>query len=117
VTDYKYSPAAKVESRAEDPNLLQAPLYMLAAERAFGLRAAGMDYVGLKGSVEVAGWKAPLPEGFFERAVERTLRAVEEIRAGRVEPAPADPGPCRYCDYRDACRVDARKAAVEAEGA
>ena len=115
VTDYKYS--AQVESKAENPNLLQAPLYLLAVERALGLKPAGMDYVGLKGSIEVVGWPAPLPEGFLENAVAKTLHAVEEIRSGRVEPEPADPGACRYCDFRDACRIEVRKIPARAESA
>jgi RecB family exonuclease len=117
VTDYKYS--ANVKARLDDPNLLQAPLYLLAAERAFGLKPARMDYVGLKGGIKVVGWELPFPDGFLEQAIEKTLRAAGEIRAGRIEPAPADPARCRYCDCRDVCRIETHKAAVveEAEGA
>ncbi len=115
VTDYKYSRSAK--ARVEDENLLQAPLYLMAAQRVFGVEPAAMWYVALKGGVEVAGWEAEFPEAFFEGAEARTLRAVEEIRAGRIAPEPAHRDKCRFCDYRDACRVEARAAEVVAEGA
>ena len=36
----------------------------------------------------------------------RTLQAMHEIRAGRVEVAPAKPANCRFCDCRDICRVN-----------
>jgi ATP-dependent helicase/DNAse subunit B len=29
-----------------------------------------------------------------------------QIRSGRVEVRPADAENCRFCDYRDACRVE-----------
>jgi hypothetical protein len=83
-----------------------------------------MFYVGLKGSVAYEGWSnenllqaPPLPEDWLEEAGERTLRAVGEIRAGRVEAAPADPGKCRFCECRDVCRVAVRQAEALAERA
>jgi ATP-dependent helicase/DNAse subunit B len=115
VTDYKYS--RSVKARVEDTSLLQAPLYLMGAQRVFGVEPAGMWYVALKGGVEIAGWEAEFPEGFFENAEARTLQAVEEIRAGRIAPEPADRDKCRFCDYRDACRVETRAAEIAAEGA
>lgn len=117
VTDYKYSRAQTAKNKRDDENLLQAPLYAMAAERVFGVRAAGMHYVALKGGIDEIGWDAPFPEGFFERATEKTVSAVEEIRAGRVEVAPANLDKCRFCDFRDVCRVAAGEAAELAEGA
>src|SRR5262249_3570182 len=38
VIDYKYSRAANVKERLTNENLLQAPLYLLAAEEKFGVR-------------------------------------------------------------------------------
>jgi len=125
VIDYKYSAAQRARERLTDDNLLQAPLYMMAAEKVIGTRPAGMFYVGLKGGVAYAGWSdapvgglavEPLPERWLESAEERTLRVVEEVRAGRVEPAPSHPENCRLCDYRDVCRIGAaamRPAAAE----
>jgi hypothetical protein len=85
-----------------------------------------MFYVGLKGGVVYAGWSdapvadltaEPIPERWLENAEERTLRVVEEIRAGRVEAAPSNPENCRYCDYRDVCRVSLAASLSAAEGA
>jgi RecB family exonuclease len=127
VIDYKYSPGAKARKRLSDENLLQAPLYLMAAEKVFGVKPAGMFYVGLKGGKAVyAGWSEtgmldsiPVPPNWLENAAERTLRIVGEIRGGRMAPEPANPDNCRWCDYRDVCRVEAKAAAetAEAEGA
>jgi ATP-dependent helicase/DNAse subunit B len=114
VIDYKYSNAQNTKDRIEDENLLQAPLYLMAAEGFFGVKPAGMFYVGLKGGVVYAGWSESglldgvlFPDRWLERKKQQTLQLVAEIRAGRVEPAPANPGKCRYCEFRDACRVAA----------
>jgi len=51
-------------------------------------------------------------------AVKRSLEIVSQIRAGRIEVAPANPDNCRWCDYRDVCRIEAQRAIVTiAEGA
>ena len=124
VVDYKYSAAPRTKHRRTDPNLLQAPLYVMAAERAFGTRPAGMFYIGLKGGPLYIGWgdspvpaipADPIPEGWLENAEARTLRVVEEIRAGRVEAAPSNPDNCRLCDYCDVCRVSLAASAPQAE--
>jgi ATP-dependent helicase/DNAse subunit B len=124
VVDYKYSAAPRTKQRRNDPNLLQAPLYVMAAERALGTRPAGMFYIGLKGGPLYIGWgdspvpdipADPIPEGWLENAEARTLRVVEEIRAGRMEAAPSNPDNCRLCDYCDVCRVSLAAAAPQAE--
>jgi ATP-dependent helicase/DNAse subunit B len=124
VFDYKYSTAQSTKGRRESELLLQAPLYFMAAERCFGARPEGMFYIGVKAGVAYHGWSAaglldadPLPEDWIETATERTLRAVAEIRGGRVEVAPADAGKCRLCECRDICRVSVRQAQAIAEGA
>ena len=118
VFDYKYSAKQTTRNRRSDENLLQAPLYLLAAEKHLGVKPAGMFYIGLKAGVEYVGWSdsgllksAPLPENWLENAAQRTLQSAAEIRAGRVEPHPANPDRCRYCDFRDVCRVESAAAA------
>jgi ATP-dependent helicase/DNAse subunit B len=119
VIDYKYSPAQSAKKKLKDPNLLQAPLYANAAEAVFSARAAGMFYVGLKGGVTYAGWSndpvgavkgEEVPEDWLERARETTLRAVAEIRAGRIDPGPGDAENCGRCDFHDVCRRGAASA-------
>jgi ATP-dependent helicase/DNAse subunit B len=125
VIDYKYSNSQNTRRKLTDELLLQAPLYLMGAERTLGVKPSGMFYVGLKGGVVYAGWSeepmlesSPFPEGWFDRTRERTVQAVAEIRAGRVEVRPANPEHCRYCDSRDICRVEAARAeAALAEGA
>jgi ATP-dependent helicase/DNAse subunit B len=110
VIDYKYSTAQNTKDKLKDENLLQAPLYLMAAEELFGVKPTGMFYVGLKGGVVYAGWRE-IPEGWLERKKQQTLQVVAEIRAGRVESTPADPDKCRYCEFRDVCRVETGGAA------
>jgi len=127
--DYKYSAPERLKAN-KDTVKLQGPVYALAVERAFGVRPAGMFFVGVKKEVKYIGWsdsdllKAdPIPAEWAQTA-ERVLRIAAEIRTGRVEPAPADRGGCRYCDSRDVCRIETQgrlgreKAAplVEIEG-
>jgi RecB family exonuclease len=123
VIDYKYSRAQNTKNRLEGGNYLQPQLYLLAAERVFDLRAAGMFYCGLRGGVQWAGWSEdaevpgkPFPPDWLLQATETALRAAAEIRAGRVEPLPADPEQCPRCDFRDVCRFQAAAAAA-VEGA
>lgn len=120
VIDYKYSGAQRTKARLKDDHLLQAPLYLLGAEKVLGVQPAGMFYVGLKAGVEYVGWSdsgvldsAPLPEDWLEKTAQRTLRAAGEIRAGRVEPHPADTENCRFCDYADVCRIGEAGAATQ----
>ena len=58
---------------------------------------------------------APFPENWFEATREKTLRAVEEIRSGRVEARPANAENCRFCDARDICRFEVRQAAEKVD--
>jgi ATP-dependent helicase/DNAse subunit B len=113
VIDYKYSGAQNTRKLVDDQTRLQPQLYLLALERSFGLRAAGMLYCGLRGGVQWSGWKdggRPIPPQWPRPAVEATLRIVEEIRAGKVAPQPADLELCGRCDYRDVCRFEAAAA-------
>jgi hypothetical protein len=67
--------------------------------------------------VVLVEWKGgDLPAGWREAATERTMAIVAAIRSGRMEVAPSDRDKCRYCDFRDVCRVSGEEAAV-AEGA
>jgi ATP-dependent helicase/DNAse subunit B len=118
VVDYKYSNAKNTKGRRDDPNLLQAPLYLLAVEKYFGLKAAGMYYVGLKGEVETAGWeRADEAPDWLDQGRARTLQIVEEIRAGRFDVAPVDRDKCRFCDCADVCRIETVQPAFVVEGA
>jgi len=115
VIDYKYSAAQRTKDLATDEYVLQPQLYILAVEKAFGLRPSGMFYWGLKNGIVRRGWNEPFPPGWREQALDTILRITSEIRAGRVEASPANPGKCRFCDFRDVCRFEAAPGAL-AEG-
>ena len=126
VIDYKYSAAQSVRKRLDDPARLQAELYLMAAERGFGKKPAGMYYVSLRGEVRYFGWQFGADEGalgkepppdWLETAERRTLAAAAEIRAGRVEARPIQPEVCKHCEYCDVCRYAARMGAEAAEEA
>ena len=118
VLDYKYSAAQRVKDKLENPNLLQAPLYMMAAQH-LNVRPAGMFYLGVKGGIEYAGWSETglmdslaLPENWLETTRDNTLRIVDDIRRGRIEVLPADRDSCRFCDAKDICRIEVAATAV-----
>jgi ATP-dependent helicase/DNAse subunit B len=117
VVDYKYSNAQNTKGRRDNKNLLQAPLYLLAVEKFFRLKAAGMYYIGLKGGVEPAGWEASeLEPDWLDQARTRTLAIVEQIRAGRMDVAPSDRDKCRFCDCADVCRIEIAQPQTAVEG-
>jgi RecB family exonuclease len=121
VIDYKYSP--KTRDKLTDENLLQGPFYWLAAEKAFGLRTAGMYYCALRDRLEYAGWgekpdcleKAaiePFSNEWLGAAIERSVRSAREIAGGRIAPDPSDLSRCRWCEFRDVCRFEGAAIAV-----
>jgi hypothetical protein len=90
----------------------------MAVEEFFGLTAAGMYYIGLKGGVELAGWEAAdMAPDWLEQSRARTLKIVEEIRAGRIDVAPSDRDKCRFCDCIDVCRIEVAQPTTVVEGA
>ena len=118
VIDYKYSAQSAVKARLTDENLLQAPLYLHGrASRAFGVKPAGMFYVGLKGGVEYVGWSdwagwlgssTRAARKLAARRQPRRPRSGRRRRSarGRMELHPADTDNCGFCDFRDICRVN-----------
>jgi hypothetical protein len=122
--DYKFSNPANTKKRLEDETKLQGPLYAWAAEKAFGRPAAAMVYVSLKGAEkpEYFGWGTvpgaafkkellPIPNDWIPSALQKASAAAAEFRAGTIHPRPANQDPCRYCTYKDACRVEQPVAA------
>jgi ATP-dependent helicase/DNAse subunit B len=120
VIDYKYSGAQNTRKMLADEGRLQPQLYLLALGRQWGLQAAGMFYCGLRNGVQLSGWGEgaaaggkPMPPEWPQPGIDVTLRIVEEIRAGRIAPQPADLELCGRCDYRDVCRFEAASAMAE----
>lgn len=108
--DYKYSAPARVKQQAAKS--VQGGLYMLALARA-GYRPKGFAFVPLRGGdiVELIG----PPEMAMENAREKALDIIARIRNGEIAVEPLDRNDCKWCDFQDACRIQARGAAEEAE--
>ena len=75
-----------------------------------------MYYVGLKGGVGVRA-VGGVRTGWAERAVERTLRIVEEIRGGRIAWRPPDRRQLPLLRCEGHLPVETRPARRVAEGA
>ena len=111
-----------MKAKLENPNLLQAPLYMMAAQH-LNVRPAGMFYLGVKGGIEYAGWSETglmeslaLPENWLETTRDNTLRIVDDIRARtHRSPRPPTATSCRFCDFATsaACRRGRGRRAAE----
>lgn len=123
VIDYKYSAPDKIRKRVKDSDSgrrAQAGLYLLAAERQFKLQPAGMLFCGLKKEVAWDGWHLPLPDlgwagearrpqdlrELMDTAARVAAEAHEAILNGTIAAEPADTDLCKWCDFRDACRVE-----------
>jgi ATP-dependent helicase/DNAse subunit B len=132
VIDYKYSDVNRANQRiaeTESGDLVQAGLYLLAAQRVFGVQPAGMLFCFVKNGVKWAGWHTSLPgvdvgekmtadaiTGMAHDAEESVIRVHAEIAAGRIAVTPRNVSKCRYCEARDICRVESM-AAEKAAGA
>jgi hypothetical protein len=119
VVDYKYS--LQTGKYMKNENSLQGPLYTIAAQR-MGHDVAAMVYCGLRAgtrdSIQYTGWtddpalisirsvNLPITGGWLNDAAAKVTEAAAGIREGRVAPQPFSTEPCRYCDYRDACRYE-----------
>jgi hypothetical protein len=123
VIDYKYSAGNKIRERVEDTgggHLVQGGLYLAAAARTFGLDPAGMLFCGLKKDVTWDGWHASIPglqslgtsstrefiRDLINDAESAAVRVHEEIISGNIAVNPRDRLKCRWCDFRDICRVE-----------
>lgn len=123
VIDYKYSAANKIRERTredEAENLVQGGLYLLAAERKFGWKPAGMLYCGLRKGVVWDGWHVAIPglervgaavtrevlDEMARSAAMKATQAFETITSGRIAAQPADEKKCAFCDFADICRVE-----------
>jgi hypothetical protein len=99
---------------------VQGGLYLAAAARTFGLDPVAMLFCGLKKDVTWDGWHVSLPgleslgtsstreyiRTLIDDAERAALRVHEEVSLGKIAVDPRDPLKCRWCDYRDVCRVE-----------
>lgn len=128
VTDYKLGgrevDAEYLDGMHKGENL-QIPLYLLALERVFGIRALGASFAALgtrrrTGILDVSAppWERTLGQDprfrlhrlplapLLWRTEEQVRRIVAGIAAGVIDPLPRDAAECERCDVRDVCRLD-----------
>ncbi len=133
IIDFKYTRPVNLRryiSGHEDGVRVQAGVYLLAARECFQLEPAGVLFCAIRREVRWDGWHAGLPlrvgrgeEGgarlaeLMQEAVDLIQRTVNEIAAGRIEPAPADPDMCGFCEFIDICRIETAAAPMTAGAA
>src|SRR5262249_22664674 len=122
------SPGSKIRERIEGNStgdLVQGGLYLVAAERQFGMEPAGMLFCGLRNEITWDGWHVPIsglePIGevttparlreLMETALHQSETVQESILAGRISAQPSDRDKCAWCDFRDICRFETIAAA------
>ena len=123
VIDYKYSAGNKIRERTDEDaagNRVQGGIYLLAAERQFNLKPAGMLYCGLKKGVAWGGWHAAIPgldgvgqsvprsalDDMTRAAAAKAMETFEAISSGKIAAQPADKTKCAWCDFEAICRVE-----------
>lgn len=123
VVDYKYSAGGKLKDRIEasvSGDAVQAGVYLLATERHFKMKPAGMLFCHVKKGVKWDGWHSGIPElrdtgeartefafrELADQAEQTVLRVHGEIVSGRIDVAPSDESKCVWCECRDICRVE-----------
>ncbi len=124
IVDYKSSKTANVQKLVASQTRLQGPLYALAARERLNLNPVAMIYWAVRED-ERFGWGKipgtalefqPIPENWAENARDRTIERLSGFLAGEVKAHPVETEQCRWCDFRNACRVE-QTALVVIEGA
>lgn len=123
VIDYKYSAAGKLKERIDSSaagDAVQAGVYLMAAQRHFKMKPAGMLFCHVKKGVNWGGWHYDLRDlgdvgearteaafgELIQNAEQTVLRVHDEIVSGKIDVHPTDSEKCRWCEYRDICRVE-----------
>ena len=124
IVDYKSSKTANVKKLVASRTRLQGPLYALAVREELKLNPVAVIYWAVRDD-ERYGWGRipgtihefdPMPPNWAEDARTRTIERLSGFLRGAVHAHPEETEPCRWCDYRHACRVE-QEALVMIEGA
>lgn len=117
VFDFKYSSggsASHRNKREEEGLAVQGGLYARALQEE-GYSPQEVRVVSLKNEVKLYGAASPAA---VDDRIQTASRAAEDallrIFEGRIDVRPADPDLCRWCSFRDACRVQESAAALAA---
>jgi ATP-dependent helicase/DNAse subunit B len=108
VFDFKYTSDEGVRKRIQKQReglAVQGGLYLLALRRA-GLIPVSFEFAALRGGLNWRGWNEPAQiEELITQASDLTADAARRIDQGEIQPSPSDRDLCRYCEFRDACRI------------
>ncbi len=124
IVDYKSTKTASVQKLVSSTTRLQGPLYALAAREGLNLNPVAMLYWAVRED-ERYGWGKipctdielqPMPENWAEDARARTIERLAGFLRGDVHARPEEAEQCRWCDFRNACRVE-QQALIGIEGA
>lgn len=114
IVDYKSSKTANVEKLVTSRTRLQGPLYALAVRERLGLNPVAMIFWAVREDQRF-GWGKipgtslefqPMPEQWAEEARVRTIERLSGFLRGDVSAHPEETEPCRWCEFRGACRVE-----------
>jgi ATP-dependent helicase/DNAse subunit B len=117
IVDYKSSKTMNVEKLVASKTRLQGPLYALAVRENRNLNPVAMLYWAVRddkryGWGEIPGSDVkdaelqPMPENWTTDAKARTIERLSGFLAGQVHAHPEEAEPCRWCDFKAACRVE-----------
>jgi ATP-dependent helicase/DNAse subunit B len=116
IVDYKSSKTANVEKLVNSRTRLQGPLYALAVRENLHLNPVAMIYWAVRedkhfGWGEVPGTAnpeglRPMPENWANDAKVRTIERLSGFLTGQIHAHPEEEDQCRWCDFRNACRVE-----------
>jgi ATP-dependent helicase/DNAse subunit B len=124
IVDYKSSKTASVQKLVLSSTRLQGPLYALAAREGLNLNPVAMLYWAVRED-ERYGWGKipgtdielqPMPENWADDARARTIERLAGFLRGDVHARPEEAEQCRFCEFRNACRVE-QQALIGIEGA
>lgn len=125
IVDYKSSKTASVEKLVTSRTRLQGPLYALAVKERLNLNPVAMVYWAVRED-KPFGWGQipgsslglqPMPENWAEDARTRSVEKLAAFLQGDVQPRPEETDPCRWCDFRNACRIEQQALVTLGSGA
>ena len=116
IVDYKSGKTANVEKLVENETSLQGPLYALAVREKKQLHAVAMVFHAIREDL-VVGWGAipgsplelnAMPPDWIDNARDRVIARLESFLSGDVHAEPISPDDCKWCNFKNACRIEQR---------
>jgi ATP-dependent helicase/DNAse subunit B len=117
IVDYKSGKVANVDKLLESETSLQGPLYALAVREKMNLNPVAMVFLAIREDKKI-GWGAipgsglelePMPADWIDSARIRTETRLAGFLAGDVHPEPSSRDDCKWCDFKETCRVEQRE--------